>query len=109
MYKAGDQFPIVEEDAVSDSNDARQIEVYLSGTGLPYTFFRPQVGGYVGVGGISSLLPSVFLSKTKPNQTNTPPPHTHTKQNQKTTITHTDLSPHPPSQPPQKNSTSTAP
>lgn len=27
MYKAGDQFPLVEEDAVSDSNDARQIEV----------------------------------------------------------------------------------
>lgn len=43
MYKAGDQFPLVEEDAVSDSNDARQIEVYLANTGLPYTFFRPQV------------------------------------------------------------------
>jgi hypothetical protein len=44
MYKPGDQFPIVEEDAVADTNDARQIEVYLAGTGLPYTFFRPQVG-----------------------------------------------------------------
>lgn len=43
MYKAGDQFPLVEEDAVSDSNDARKIEMYLAGTGLPYTFFRPQV------------------------------------------------------------------
>jgi hypothetical protein len=43
MYKAGEQFPLLEEDAVSDTNDARQIEKFLAGTGLPYTFFRPQV------------------------------------------------------------------
>lgn len=43
MYKAGDAFPLLETDAVSDANDARQIEVFLAGTGLPYTFFRPQV------------------------------------------------------------------
>lgn len=44
MYEVGDQFPLVEGDAVKDSNDARQIEKYLASTGLPYTFFRPQVG-----------------------------------------------------------------
>lgn len=43
MYKAEDQFPLLETDPVSDTNDARQIELYLMNSGLPYTFFRPQV------------------------------------------------------------------
>ncbi|GAB5037944.1 chloroplast stem-loop binding protein of 41 kda chloroplastic-like [Nannochloropsis oceanica] len=41
MYKAGDEFPLVEAGAVSD-NDARKIELFIQGSGLPYTFFRPQ-------------------------------------------------------------------
>ena len=43
MYKAEDEFPLLETDPVSDSNDARKIEQYLAITGLPYTSFRPQV------------------------------------------------------------------
>lgn len=43
MYDVADQFPLLETDPVKDSNDARQIEKYLASTGLPYTFFRPQV------------------------------------------------------------------
>jgi uncharacterized protein YbjT (DUF2867 family) len=43
MYDVADQFPLLETDPVKDSNDARQIEKYLAATGLPYTFFRPQV------------------------------------------------------------------
>jgi hypothetical protein len=43
MYVVGDEFPLLESDAVSDSNDARKIEMFLASSGLPYTFFRPQV------------------------------------------------------------------
>lgn len=42
MYKAGNVMPIVETDAVKDTNGARTVELSLIASQVPYTFIRPQ-------------------------------------------------------------------
>jgi hypothetical protein len=42
MYQVEDSFPLLEDSPVA-LNEPRKIELAIEASGLPYTFFRPQV------------------------------------------------------------------